>query len=56
VRLIRDLDERGVEIDDVGIRRPTLDDVFLSLTGHVAEEAPAVSEDAADEQMARSRT
>lgn len=27
----------GVEIDDIGLRRPTLDDVFLSLTGHVAE-------------------
>jgi ABC-2 type transport system ATP-binding protein len=26
-----------VEIQDVGLRRPTLDDVFLSLTGHVAE-------------------
>jgi ABC-2 type transport system ATP-binding protein len=22
---------------DVGLRRPTLDDVFLALTGHVAE-------------------
>ncbi|KAA2266443.1 ATP-binding cassette domain-containing protein [Solihabitans fulvus] len=36
--LIRDLDARGVQIDDVGLRRPTLDDVFLSLTGHAAEE------------------
>ncbi|ATW50225.1 ATP-binding cassette domain-containing protein [Streptomyces xantholiticus] len=35
--VIRDLDTRGVEIDDIGLRRPTLDDVFLSLTGHVAE-------------------
>ncbi|MET9535838.1 ATP-binding cassette domain-containing protein [Streptomyces sp. NPDC006649] len=35
--VIRDLDGRGVEIDDIGLRRPTLDDVFLSLTGHVAE-------------------
>ncbi|WP_327295626.1 MULTISPECIES: ATP-binding cassette domain-containing protein [unclassified Streptomyces] len=35
--IIRDLDGRGVEIDDIGLRRPTLDDVFLSLTGHVAE-------------------
>ncbi|MEV8017771.1 ATP-binding cassette domain-containing protein [Streptomyces sp. NPDC086554] len=34
--VIRDLDTRGVEIDDIGLRRPTLDDVFLSLTGHVA--------------------
>ncbi|KND31977.1 ATP-binding cassette domain-containing protein [Streptomyces acidiscabies] len=36
--IIRELDLRGIEIDDIGLRRPTLDDVFLSLTGHVAEE------------------
>ncbi|WP_030378887.1 MULTISPECIES: daunorubicin resistance protein DrrA family ABC transporter ATP-binding protein [unclassified Streptomyces] len=36
--VIRELDARGIEIDDIGLRRPTLDDVFLSLTGHVAEE------------------
>ncbi|MFF8591182.1 ATP-binding cassette domain-containing protein [Streptomyces sp. NPDC015220] len=35
--VIRELDTRGIEIDDVGLRRPTLDDVFLSLTGHTAE-------------------
>lgn len=37
--VIRELDNRGVEIDDIGLRRPTLDDVFISLTGHAAEEA-----------------
>ncbi|RVU19626.1 ATP-binding cassette domain-containing protein [Streptomyces antnestii] len=36
--VIRELDVRGIEIDDIGLRRPTLDDVFISLTGHVAEE------------------
>ncbi|EDY46022.1 antibiotic resistance ATP-binding protein [Streptomyces sp. SPB074] len=35
--VIRELDTRGIEIDDIGLRRPTLDDVFISLTGHVAE-------------------
>ncbi|MCX4964469.1 ATP-binding cassette domain-containing protein [Streptomyces sp. NBC_00654] len=35
--VIRDLDTRGVQIDDIGLRRPTLDDVFISLTGHAAE-------------------
>jgi ABC-2 type transport system ATP-binding protein len=35
--VIRELDVRGIEIDDIGLRRPTLDDVFLSLTGHMAE-------------------
>ena len=36
--VFRELDEAGIAVDDIGMRRPTLDDVFLSLTGHVAEE------------------
>ncbi len=35
--VIRELDARGVVINDIGLRRPTLDDVFISLTGHAAE-------------------
>jgi ABC-2 type transport system ATP-binding protein len=35
---VRRLDEAGVAIDDVGIRRSTLDDVFFALTGHAAQE------------------
>jgi len=31
------LDGEGIEVLDVGLRRPTLDDVFLTLTGHGAE-------------------
>ena len=38
VEAVRRLDEAGVGVDDLGLRRPTLDDVFLSLTGHAAEE------------------
>jgi ABC-2 type transport system ATP-binding protein len=38
LELLRELDAAGIAIDDVGLRRPTLDDVFLSLTGHAAEE------------------
>jgi ABC-2 type transport system ATP-binding protein len=34
---LRSLDGRGVELRDVTLRRPTLDDVFLTLTGHTAE-------------------
>ena len=34
---VRSLDEAGVGIVDIGVRRPTLDDVFLTLTGHKAE-------------------
>ncbi|AYY14364.1 ATP-binding cassette domain-containing protein [Actinobacteria bacterium YIM 96077] len=41
VQVIRDLDAAEVEIDDIGLRRPTLDDVFLHLTGRFAEEEPA---------------
>ncbi|GAA3928449.1 daunorubicin resistance protein DrrA family ABC transporter ATP-binding protein [Streptomyces gulbargensis] len=37
--VIRDLDAVGVGIDDIGLRRPTLDDVFISLTGHAAARA-----------------
>jgi len=39
VRVIRELDAEQVAIDDIGLRRPTLDDVFLTLTGHTAEES-----------------
>jgi ABC-2 type transport system ATP-binding protein len=38
---VRRLDAAGVALDDVTLRRPTLDDVFISLTGHAAEEAGA---------------
>jgi ABC-2 type transport system ATP-binding protein len=38
--VIRDFDEAGIQIDDIALRRPTLDDVFLALTGHGAVEAP----------------
>jgi ABC-2 type transport system ATP-binding protein len=34
---LRRLDAESVSVLDVGLRRPTLDDVFLTLTGHVAE-------------------
>ena len=43
---VRRLDEAGVGIDDIAVRRPTLDDVFLRLTGHAAEP----SEDGAEAQ------
>jgi ABC-2 type transport system ATP-binding protein len=35
---LRRLDERQVRLEDVGLRRPTLDDVFLALTGKTAEQ------------------
>jgi ABC-2 type transport system ATP-binding protein len=36
---IRRLDDAGVKLSDVGLHRPSLDDVFLKLTGHTAEQA-----------------
>jgi ABC-2 type transport system ATP-binding protein len=38
VDAVRALDAAGVAVADLALRRPSLDDVFLSLTGHVAEE------------------
>jgi ABC-2 type transport system ATP-binding protein len=43
VEAARRLSEAGVGVDDLALRRPTLDDVFLALTGHAAEE-PAADE------------
>jgi ABC-2 type transport system ATP-binding protein len=40
VDVLRQLDAAEIAVLDVGLRRPTLDDVFLTLTGHAAEEAP----------------
>jgi ABC-2 type transport system ATP-binding protein len=38
VEVIRTLDAAGIRIADIGLRRPTLDDVFLTLTGHETEQ------------------
>lgn len=43
--LLRRLGSSGVRIVEVGLRRPTLDDVFLQLTGHAAEESATTEED-----------
>jgi ABC-2 type transport system ATP-binding protein len=34
---VRRLDDAGIAIDDISVSSPTLDDVFLNLTGHAAE-------------------
>jgi ABC-2 type transport system ATP-binding protein len=36
--IVRDLDTAGVVLDDMSIRHPSLDDVFMTLTGHVSAE------------------
>jgi ABC-2 type transport system ATP-binding protein len=38
IQTVRALDEAGIETSGLGLRRPSLDDVFLALTGHAAEE------------------
>jgi ABC-2 type transport system ATP-binding protein len=47
---VRRLDSAEVAIADIAVRRPTLDDVFISLTGHAAE--PDEEEEAADREEA----
>jgi daunorubicin resistance ABC transporter ATP-binding subunit len=46
--VVRLLDERGVTIDDIGLRRPTLDEVFLALTGQSLAPSGPDTEPAAD--------
>jgi ABC-2 type transport system ATP-binding protein len=43
VNIVRKLDENNIAIADISLRRPTLDDVFLSLTGHVTEKTEEVA-------------
>jgi ABC-2 type transport system ATP-binding protein len=43
-RLADALADEDVEVDDLGIRQPTLDDVFLTLTGSAPASEPAVEE------------
>jgi ABC-2 type transport system ATP-binding protein len=38
IEAARQLDDLGIHPLDIGLKRPSLDDVFISLTGHVAEE------------------
>jgi ABC-2 type transport system ATP-binding protein len=42
---VRRLEDASVEVLDLALRRPDLDDVFLTLTGHAAEEAPQPDDD-----------
>ena len=50
--VVRRLDAAGLEISDLALGRPSLDDVFLALTGHVAE---AAGEDGEETQPPRGR-
>jgi ABC-2 type transport system ATP-binding protein len=43
--MLADLREAGIQLHDAGMRRPTLDDVFLKLTGHKADMAQDADSD-----------
>ena len=47
---VRLLNDAGVGIEDIAMRRPTLDDVFLSLTGHAAEPEAEDGDGAGEEE------
>jgi ABC-2 type transport system ATP-binding protein len=44
VAAVKALGDAGIAIDDIALRRPTLDDVFLTLTGHTTEDADDASD------------
>jgi ABC-2 type transport system ATP-binding protein len=50
---MRLLDTSSVEILDIGLRRPTLDDVFLTLTGHAAEDTGTPATENKQEELVR---
>jgi ABC-2 type transport system ATP-binding protein len=55
IAAVRALDEKNIAIDDIALRRPTLDDVFLSLTGHVAQDESQPAAPAARGRKGRGR-
>ncbi len=52
--VVRDLDAEQIPLDDLALRRPTLDDVFLTLTGRAATTADLPEETPADRPLVRS--
>jgi oleandomycin transport system ATP-binding protein len=52
-RAVRSFDDAGIAIDDLSLRRPSLDEVFLALTGHVAEETQR-DDDTTEQSIERS--
>ena len=56
VNIVRKLDENKISIADIALRRPTLDDVFLSLTGHATENTEEVSKPAKSRRGRKARS
>jgi oleandomycin transport system ATP-binding protein len=50
-RAVRMLDEADIAVDDLSLRRPSLDEAFLAITGHLAEESDTEPSD--DEERSR---
>jgi oleandomycin transport system ATP-binding protein len=42
---VRRLDDAGIVVDDLSLRRPSLDEVFLAVTGHVTEDEPEIEDE-----------
>ena len=53
-QVLQRVTDANIAVVDVGLRRPTLDDVFLTLTGHAAEEVTETSGEAEDPALADS--
>jgi ABC-2 type transport system ATP-binding protein len=47
-RVAEAIRQAGVAVDEIALRRPTLDDAFLALTGHAATREPDDTETASD--------
>jgi len=56
VNIVRKLDENKISIADIALRRPTLDDVFLSLTGHATENTEEVPKPAKGRRGRKARS
>ena len=52
--VVRDLDAAHIAVDDLALRRPTLDDVFLTLTGHAITTGDLSTDTPAPRPLARS--
>jgi ABC-2 type transport system ATP-binding protein len=52
VEAVRLLSEEGVGVDDLALRRPTLDEVFLTLTGHGADDLAEEEQELEEERVA----
>jgi oleandomycin transport system ATP-binding protein len=52
--IVRELDDRGIELAEIALRRASLDEVFLALTGHRAEQTAPEQTGDQQEQLSRS--